>query len=104
MPVYLDRDRSSRRLSLQSRPGSDSGLAVSESAPIRIGLVNNMPDGALEATERQFMTLLNLASDRAPVLLSLYALPDVYRTDSGRRYLAQSYSRIEKLWNAGLDG
>lgn len=94
MSVYLDRDTSSRRLSLQSRFGSDSELADSESLPIRIGLVNNMPDGALKATERQFMTLLNLASDRVPVLLSLYAMPDVHRTDSGRRYLGQSYSCI----------
>src|SRR2546422_9237468 len=30
---------------------------------IDIGLVNNMPDAALKATERQFMTLLHAAAD-----------------------------------------
>jgi len=69
-----------------------------------IGLVNNMPDGALEATERQFLTLLNEAADNGiSVRLTLYALPGVPRKDLGRRHLS-SYSGIDDLWSKSLDG
>src|SRR4029077_6049200 len=43
---------------------------------IDIGLVNNMPSAALEATERQFCARLNAAADGTVVRLTLYALPD----------------------------
>ena len=38
---------------------------------IEIGLVNNMPDAALQATERQFSSLLEAASGRLDVRLRL---------------------------------
>ena len=69
-----------------------------------IGLVNNMPDSALEATERQFVTLLNeAAGNDITVRLTFYALPNVPRTDLGRRELS-SYSGIGDLWGRSLDG
>jgi homoserine O-succinyltransferase len=67
-------------------------------------LINNMPDGALAATERQFLTLLDSVADGVVVRLSLYALPDVPRTDSGRRHVSRFYSGIENLWDSHLDG
>jgi homoserine O-succinyltransferase len=67
-------------------------------------LINNMPDGALEATERQFRTLLDSATNGIPVRLSLYALPDVPRTEAGRLRISRLYSSIENLWNSHLDG
>ena len=73
-------------------------------AALDIGLVNNMPDAALEATERQFVTLLNeAAGDDITVRLTFYALPNVPRTDLGRRELT-SYSEIGDLWSRSLDG
>ena len=52
---------------MQGEASSSSG-----SRCIRIGLINNMPDTALEATERQFRSLLATASDGMSVrLLSL---------------------------------
>lgn len=71
---------------------------------IHIGLLNNMPDGALEATERQFRTLLDSVSHGVDVRLSLYALPDVPRTESGQLRLSRVYSGIENLWNSCIDG
>src|SRR5882672_12961478 len=69
-----------------------------------IGLVNNMPDGALEATERQFLTLLNEAADHGiSARVTLFALPGVPRTDLGRHHLS-SYGRIGELWERSLDG
>lgn len=71
---------------------------------IHIGLVNNMPDGALQATERQFLTLLNSAADDRMIRLSLFALPDLPRSGSGLRHIKRHYSSTEKLSDCRLDG
>jgi homoserine O-succinyltransferase len=72
---------------------------------IHIGLVNNMPDSALEATERQFRTLLSEAAEGIPLRLSLFAIPEVPRSDEARcRIAACSYSSISALWDNRLDG
>jgi homoserine O-succinyltransferase len=72
--------------------------------PIRIGLINNMPDAAFKATERQFVSLLDAASESIEVRLSLYTLPSIPRTEPNVRRTASHYSSVETLWNAGLDG
>jgi homoserine O-succinyltransferase/O-acetyltransferase len=51
---------------------------------VDIGLVNNMPDAALDATERQFRALLEAAAAGIDVRLTLYTLPEVPRTEFGR--------------------
>src|SRR5438128_5722908 len=72
---------------------------------IDIGLINNMPDAALKATERQFRSLLRSAADSVIVRLTLYALPEVPRTEFGRRHVTgRFYSRIDDLWESHLDG
>jgi homoserine O-succinyltransferase len=69
-----------------------------------IGLVNNMPDSALGATERQFVSLLNEAAGNDVTLcLTFYALPSVPRTPLGLRDLS-FYSGIGDLWGRALDG
>jgi len=72
--------------------------------PLAIGLINNMPDGALEATERQFVSLLNAASDGIPIRLSFHALPGIPRNEFGTNHIARFYSSAETLWNTRLDG
>ena len=71
---------------------------------LNIGLINNMADGALEATERQFVSLLNAASDGFSIHLSLYALPEVPRGESSTRHIRTFYSSFEKLLDTELDG
>jgi homoserine O-succinyltransferase/O-acetyltransferase len=71
---------------------------------ITIGLINNMPDAALETTERQFRSLLASASEGITVRLSLYSLTGVPRAESGRRHIADHYSSVEELWDTSLDG
>jgi homoserine O-succinyltransferase/O-acetyltransferase len=71
---------------------------------IHIGLVNNMPDSALEATERQFRTLLSEAAEGNAVRLSLFALPEVPRSDETRCRMGSSYLSISELWDNRLDG
>jgi homoserine O-succinyltransferase len=68
-----------------------------------IGLVNNMPDAALDATERQFRALLDAAADGSAVRLTLYTLPEVPRTDFGRRQVSR-YSDFDDLWDRRHDG
>ncbi|MGI8959245.1 MAG: homoserine O-succinyltransferase MetA [Bryobacteraceae bacterium] len=71
---------------------------------IHIGLVNNMPDSALQATERQFRTLLSAAAEGIAVRLSLFSLPEVPRSDQAKRRIGSSYSSISALWDSRLDG
>lgn len=71
---------------------------------IDIGLINNMADGALEATEHQFLSLLESASAGILVRLSLYSLPRVPRNEAGSRHMRDFYLSTEELWNTRLDG
>jgi homoserine O-succinyltransferase/O-acetyltransferase len=72
-------------------------------AVVDIGLINNMPDPALDATERQFRALLADAADDIAVRLTLYTLPEVPRTDFGRRQVSR-YASIDRLWDSHHDG
>jgi homoserine O-succinyltransferase/O-acetyltransferase len=69
------------------------------SACLEIGLINNMPPVAMEATERQFRTLLDAASDGIAVKLTLFALPEA--RGCGENSI---YSSIAELWDRHLDG
>lgn len=80
-------------------------------AALHIGLINNMPDSALEATERQFRTLLCEALCEASceahggrtMRLSLFALPEVPRSDKARHRMGK-YASVSALWDTQLDG
>ena len=107
MPVYLDGKAEASGLGADTRRLSRRACAQYEESgagSLHIGLINNMPDAALEATERQFFTLLNSAAGDVPVCLSLYALPEVPRNDWGRQRVNALYSGIESLEKAQLDG
>ncbi len=71
---------------------------------LTIGLINNMPDSALLATERQFLSLLNSASRDISIRLSLYSLPGVPRSEASARRIARLYSSTESLRGMRLDG
>jgi homoserine O-succinyltransferase len=86
------------------RGKSPAASRGSDANCLDIGLINNMPDAALEATERQFRALLDAAADGVAVRLTVYALPDVPRTDWGRHHVNRLYSDIEDLWDSRLDG
>ena len=107
MPVCLDGERSGHNLLAGAeclRGKSPVEFRESDASCIHIGLINNMPDAALEATERQFLALLDAAADGMVVRLTLYALPDVPRTDLARRHVSRFYSGIDDLWDSHLDG
>ncbi len=98
MPVTLNSN-----LSRYDRPAAASSLKR-PGRGLAIGLINNMSDGALEATERQFISLLDAASDGFSIDLSLYSLPGVPRNEAGARHIHNFYSSVETLWDTPLDG
>ncbi len=69
-----------------------------------IGLINNMPDTALEATEAQFSRLLDNAADALHVRLRLSFLPEVPRGEAGRAHLESgAYWPVDALLGEPLD-
>ena len=101
MPVLLDAANFSGTLPVRrASPGFRKGASRS----ITIGLVNNMPDEALKATERQFLSLLDSASEGMQIRLLHYMLPDIPRQEQARRYLDSFYASVEDLWDEHLDG
>jgi homoserine O-succinyltransferase len=71
---------------------------------IDIGLVNNMPDAAMEATVRQFLSLLGAAARDVTVHVRLFSMPGVPSSDWRRQHLGDCYAGFDELWNARLDG
>jgi homoserine O-succinyltransferase len=61
---------------------------------LTVGLINNMPDSAFEATETQFRTLLTAAAAQ-PLELRLTGLAEIARGDAVAARIAQDYWPIE---------
>ncbi|MGA7155472.1 MAG: homoserine O-succinyltransferase [Acidobacteriaceae bacterium] len=72
--------------------------------PIRIGLVNSMPKAAFKATENQFLSLLNAASEDLSIELSLYVLRSTRATAHGHERATSRYDFVDELWGQHLDG
>jgi homoserine O-succinyltransferase len=70
---------------------------------IEIGLLNNMPDQALRATERQFRELISAAAGPRRVRLRRFFLADLPRSDVARAYLRSQYADTEALLRTRLD-
>lgn len=88
----------------KSHPASATDQKSGRRQCVRVALVNNMPDPALEDTELQFFELLDAASGDIPVLLRLHTLTGIPRTDRGQRHLNSFYFGMEDLWNNRFDG
>lgn len=71
---------------------------------LTIGLINNMPDTALQATERQFMRLLRRAAGDVRIDFHCFSLPSVKRSQPLQRRIDQQYSDIADLDRLQLDG
>jgi homoserine O-succinyltransferase/O-acetyltransferase len=107
MSVVIDNGRYTYRLSRDGRRRPRRvKFEVHEPAGncINIGLINNMPDSALERTELQFVRLLDAAAGDKFIRLKLYSLPDLPRGDWGRQYLDRFYSKVDELFRSNLDG
>jgi homoserine O-succinyltransferase/O-acetyltransferase len=71
---------------------------------LHIGLLNNMPDAALESTERQFSRLLGAAASEIPIRWHLFSLRSIARSDTGSLHLIhQNYGTPRDLYNTPLN-
>src|SRR5919199_6128 len=84
------------------RPDRARGLHGRPARRVTIGLVNNMPDAALGATERQFLRLLR-APGELEVRVRLFYLPEIERGQAAREHLLARYAPAEELRRAELD-
>jgi homoserine O-succinyltransferase len=62
-----------------------------------VGLVNNMPDPALESTEMQFTRLLQAAAATLPVQLRFYYVPEIARGEAARERIESGYWAVQSL-------
>ncbi|HKW16994.1 MAG TPA: homoserine O-succinyltransferase [Terriglobales bacterium] len=93
-PRWLERKAFARVVMPRSTPKSDY---------LRIALINNMPDAALEDTEMQFFDLLDEASGELPVVVQLFSLAGVPRSERGIQHLNRYYFELNDLWNSQFD-
>ncbi len=70
---------------------------------LHIGLLNMMPDAALEATERQFFRLVGESNQIAQLYIHPFSLPELERSDKTRKYIDKYYEPFDKLKEDGLD-
>jgi homoserine O-succinyltransferase/O-acetyltransferase len=96
MPLELD-PRPAEAIAPARSHGGD-GLAT-----LVVGLLNNMPDPALEATENQFAALLDAAAGPLTVKLRLSYLPEVPRGSGALEHIGRGYWPLERLLGEGLD-
>ncbi len=71
---------------------------------LTIGLINNMPDTALQATERQFMRLLRQAAGNVRIDLHCFSLPSVHRSQTAQWRVDRQYTDIADLGRLKFDG
>ena len=70
---------------------------------LHVGLLNMMPDAALQATERQFMRLVGSCNRIAQIYLHPFAVDADTRGPEAREYLDRYYESFEDVRDAGLD-
>lgn len=104
MSVVIEGGRVPKLLMRNNGSQRASSTDTSSAQAIRIALINNMPDAALEDTELQFFELLEAAAADVPISLKLYSLPELPRSEAGQQHLAKFYSSIQDLLNSQFDG
>src|SRR3989337_3823280 len=63
---------------------------------LHIGLLNMMPDAALEATERQFFRLVGESNQIAQFYMHPFTLKELARGGAAADYLRRSYQTFDK--------
>lgn len=70
---------------------------------LHIGILNLMPDAALEATERQFMRMVGGCNRIAQFKIHLFTVPDFDRGDKAQAHIDAYYESFEYIKQVGLD-
>ena len=70
---------------------------------LHIGLLNMMPDAALEATERQFFRLVGNSNQIAQFYMHPFSLSSLQRGPKASEHLKTPYKTFEEIKSQGLD-
>ncbi len=70
---------------------------------LHIGILNMMPDAALEATERQFMRLVGACNQIAQFHVHLFSIDGLERSEKMQTHIDQYYETFDKIKADGLD-
>lgn len=71
---------------------------------MHIGLLNMMPDAALEATERQFFRLIGAANPIVQFHVHPFTIPGLTRGSEAQAHIDRYYDSFDKIKAEGLDG
>jgi homoserine O-succinyltransferase/O-acetyltransferase len=107
MTVLLEKRRlivSPGLVPAQQRREDKFGHPKDVDVDLTIGLINNMPDTALQATERQFMRLLRQAARDIRIDFHCFSLPSVRRSQSAKGRVETQYTDIADLDRLPIDG
>lgn len=107
MTVLLEKRRlivSPGLVPAQQRQEDKFGRPKDVDADLTIGLINNMPDTALKATERQFMRLLRQAAGDLRIDFHCFSLASVSRSESVKGRIEGQYTDIADLDRLPIDG
>lgn len=92
-------DTCSRSVSPDAGRKSRAGKART----IDIGLLNNMPDLALRATEEQYIDMLGAAAGDQVVRLHFFSVPEIARGAAARSHMQAVYRDVSELASHRLD-
>lgn len=70
---------------------------------MHIGLLNIMPDAALEATERQFFRLVGACNQIVQFHVHPFTIDGLPRSEAAKAHIAKYYEPFEKIKQDGLD-
>jgi len=81
-------------------PGDTAGLNL---PALRVGLLNLMPDAALQATERQFLRLVEAFGRSANIHIFPFSVDPGDRADIALAHIKAYYTDFSRIQNEGLD-
>ena len=82
------------------RPGEASHQDI---RALHIGILNMMPDAAIEATERQFFRLIGESNPIAQFHVHPFTLPIFERNEKAQKHIDEHYVPFEEIQPMGLD-
>lgn len=105
MPLVKNSDLPSfARLQTEGRHVMDAERAAHQDIrELHIGLLNIMPDAALEATERQFMRLIGESDRIVQIHVHPFTLPMIERGAAARIHINRYYEDFQAIKAQGLD-
>ena len=102
MTILIDRDQGISSPALV--PGAGDLAREHGDTELTIGLINNMPDPALKATERQFMKLLQAAAGPRRIRFHCFSLPSVKRSPEARWHVDERIFGTHRAQAPQFDG